>query len=152
MSEQCNANEVDKKLSKLSFRDKGIGVGFGSIKHWLKMDNLALHNQLFTSVEILEMTTSGGGQHLDPAEGVSSLFSRQSVRVTTPRTSASTFKSTVWKCQDDNASMYKLSITKHMHYDSFSKIGYKLGPNGLQGWSVSTYLTRSSRPANHKTC
>ena len=33
MSEQCNANEVDKKLSKLSFRDKGIGVGFGSIKH-----------------------------------------------------------------------------------------------------------------------
>ena len=89
MSKQCNANEVDK-LSKLSFRDKGIGVGFGSIKHWLKMDNLALHNQLFTSVEILEMTTSGGGQHLDPAEGVSSLFHRQSVRVTTPRTSACT--------------------------------------------------------------
>jgi len=26
MSEQCNANEVDKKLSTLSFRDKGIGV------------------------------------------------------------------------------------------------------------------------------
>ena len=25
----------------------------------------------------------------------------------------------VW---NDNASMYKLSITKHMHYDSFSKI------------------------------
>ena len=72
MSEQCNANEVDKQLSKLSFRDKGIGVGFGSIKHWLIMDNLALHNQLFTSVEILEMTTSGGGQHLDSAEGVSS--------------------------------------------------------------------------------
>ncbi len=81
MSEQCNANEVDKKLSTPSFRDKGIGVGFGSIKHWLKMDNPALHNQLFTSVEILEMTTSGGGQHLDPAEGVSSLFPIQSVRV-----------------------------------------------------------------------
>ena len=122
MSEQCNANEVDKQLLKLSFRDKGIGVGFGSIKHWLIMDNLALHNQLFTSVEILEMTTSGGGQHLDSAEGVSSLFPGQSVRVTTPRTSASTtFTSTIWKCQDDNASLYKLSITKHMHCDSFSK-------------------------------
>ena len=90
MSEQCNANEVDKQLSKLSFKDRGIGVGCGSIKHWLMMDNLALHNQLFTSVEILEMTTSGGGQHLDSAEGVSSLFLGQSVRVTTPRTSAST--------------------------------------------------------------
>ena len=86
------------------------------------MDNLALHNQLFTSVDILEMTTSGGGQHLDSAEGVSSRFPGQSVRVTTPRTSASTpFTSTVWKCQDDNASLYKLSITKHMHCDSFSK-------------------------------
>ena len=74
MSEQCNANEVDKKLSK----------------HWLKMDNLALHNQLFTSVEILEMITSSGNQHLDPAEGVSSHFPRQSVRVITPRTSACT--------------------------------------------------------------
>ena len=90
MREQYNANEVDKQLSKLSFRDKGLGVGFGSIKHWLIMDNLALHNQLFTSVEILEMTTSGGGQHLDSADGVSSLFPGQSVRVTTPRTSAST--------------------------------------------------------------
>ena len=107
MSEQCNANEVDKKLSK----------------HWLKMDNLALHNQLFTSMEILEMITSSGDQHLDPAEGVSSHFPRQSVRVITPRTSASTHsKAQFWKCQDDNASMYKLSITRHMHYDSFSKI------------------------------
>jgi len=31
--EQCNANEVYKKLSKLSFKDKGVRVGFGSIKH-----------------------------------------------------------------------------------------------------------------------
>jgi len=31
-----------------------------------------------------------GDQHLDPAEGVSSHFPRQSVRVITPRTSAST--------------------------------------------------------------
>ena len=61
-------DEVDKKLSKLSFRDKGIGVGFGSIKHWLKKVNFTLHNQLFTSVETLEITTSGGGQHLDSAE------------------------------------------------------------------------------------
>ncbi|KAL3143902.1 hypothetical protein ABBQ32_003717 [Trebouxia sp. C0010 RCD-2024] len=100
MSEQCNASEVDKKLSKLSFRDKGIGVGFGSIKHWLKMDNLALHNQLFT---LVEMTTSGGGQHLDPAEGVSSLCPRQSVRVTTPRTSA---------CTDSQAQCGSVSVER----------------------------------------
>ena len=103
MSEQCNANEVDKKLSKLSFKDKGIGVGFGNIKHWLKIDNLALHNQLFTLVEILEMTTSGGGQHLDLAEGVSSLFPRQSVRVTTPRMSA---------CTDSQAQCRSVSVER----------------------------------------
>ena len=46
--QQRNANEVNMKLSKLSFEDKGVRVGFGSIKHWLRRDNLALHHQLFT--------------------------------------------------------------------------------------------------------
>ena len=125
MSEQCNANEVDKKLSKLSFRDKGIGVGFGSIKHGLKMDNLALHNQLFTSVEILEMTTSGREWVEANVLGVVTLTDCLGNRELTPSAGSRCWlftKSTVWKCQDDNASMYKLSITKHMHYDSFSKI------------------------------
>ncbi len=153
MSEQCNANEVDKKLSTLSFRDKGIGVGFGSIKHWLKMDNPALHNQLFTSVEILEMTTSGGGQHLDPAEGVSSLFPRQSVRVTTPRTSASSDS----QAQFGSVRTIMLACTNSPSQSTCTmtvsqRFGHKFGPNGLQGWSVLTYLTRSFRAANHKTC
>ena len=42
------SRRVNKKLSKLSFKDKGIRVGFGSIKHWLRRDNLALHHHLFT--------------------------------------------------------------------------------------------------------
>ena len=74
---------------------------------WLKVDcgipKHTLHNQLFTLVEILEMTTSGGGQHLDPAEGVSSLFPRQSVRVTTPRTSA---------CTDSQAQCGSVSVER----------------------------------------
>ena len=65
---------------------------------------------------------SGGGQHLDLAAGVSPLFPGQAVWVTTTKdVSFYLFTSTVWKCQDDNASLYKLSITKHMHYDRFSK-------------------------------
>lgn len=52
----CNADEADKNLSKLSFKDKGVRVGFGNIKHWLKRHNLALHQQLVTSEEILEKT------------------------------------------------------------------------------------------------
>ena len=55
------SRRVNKKLSKLSFKDKGIRVGFGSIKHWLRRDKLALHHHLFTLKEILEKTTSGGG-------------------------------------------------------------------------------------------
>ena len=77
---------MNKKLSKLSFKDKGIRVGFGSIKHWLRRDKLALHHHLFTLEEILEKTISGGGQHLDLADGVSSLFPGQSVLVTTTKT------------------------------------------------------------------
>lgn len=121
MSEQCNANEVDKKLSK----------------HWLKMDNLALHNQRFTSVEILEMITSGGDQHLDPAEGVSSHFPRQSVRVITPRTSASTHSKaqfgsvrTIMQACTNSPSQGTCTMTISQRF------GYNFGPNGLQGWSV----------------
>ena len=33
-----NAHEVDKKLSSLSIKGKGRGIGLGSIKHWLKED------------------------------------------------------------------------------------------------------------------
>ena len=79
---------MNKKLSKLSFKDKGIRVGFGSIKHWLRRDKLALHHHLFTLEDILEKTISGGGQHLDLAEGVSSLFLGQSVLVTTTKTAS----------------------------------------------------------------
>ena len=67
-------NVMDKKLSKLFFKDKGVRVGVGSIKHLLKRDNLVLHHQLFTSEEILEKNDIGGSAHLDLAEGVSSLF------------------------------------------------------------------------------
>ena len=81
---------MNKKLSKLSFKDKGISVGFGSIKHsiWLRRDKLALHHHLFTLEEILEKTMTGGGQHLDLAEGVSSLLPGNSVTilVTTTKT------------------------------------------------------------------
>ena len=54
MCERCSSNEVDKKLSKLFFKDKGVRVGVGSVKHLLKRDNLVLHHQLFASEEILE--------------------------------------------------------------------------------------------------
>ena len=117
------------------------------------MDNPALHNQLFTSVEILEMTTSAGGQHLDPAEGVSSLFPRQSVRVTTPRTSASSDS----QAQFGSVRTIMLACTNSPSQSTCTmtvsqRFGHKFGPNGLQGWSVLTYLTRSFRAANHKTC
>ncbi len=76
---------MNKKLSKLSVKDKGIRLGLGSTKHWLRRDNLALHHHLFTLEEILEKTISGGGQHLHLAEGVSSMFPEQSVWVTTTK-------------------------------------------------------------------
>ena len=78
---------------------------------------------MFESAATYVEEKSAGGQHLDLAEGVSSLFPGQAVWVTTTKdVSFYTFTSTVWKCHDVNAGMYKLSITKHMHYDSFSKI------------------------------
>jgi len=58
--ENYDADEVDKKLSQLPIQDKGTGVGFGSIKHWLKEDNPELHQQLFNNTDQLDATISSG--------------------------------------------------------------------------------------------
>ena len=38
-----DANDVNKKLSKLLPKPKGQGLGFGSIKHFLKEDNSEMY-------------------------------------------------------------------------------------------------------------
>ena len=96
---------------------------------YVQLDDYNKKCCMFDSTATYVEEKSGGGQHLNLAAGVSSLFPGQAVWVTTTKdVSFYPFTSTVWKCQDDNASLYKHLITKHMHYDRF---GHTFGPNGF---------------------
>jgi len=107
--ENYDADEVDKKLSRFPIQDRGRGVGFGSIKHWLKEDNPDLHQQLFNNTDQLDATISSGGQHLDVADIFRSLFPMEFVWASTTTTTCFyRFTGTIWEPQDDNAPVINL--------------------------------------------
>ena len=108
-----DANDVNKKLSKLLPKPKGQGPGFGTIKHLLKEDNLELYQQLFNTRDQLVIAISNGGQHLDIAEVFSSLFPGEFVWATTTKdTLFYRFTSTVWERQEDDATVCSTSCLK----------------------------------------
>ncbi|KAL3141885.1 hypothetical protein ABBQ32_004546 [Trebouxia sp. C0010 RCD-2024] len=92
-SQKCavryNADEVNKSLSSLSIKGKGRGIGFGSLKHWLKEDNPMLHQQLFELQDKVENAIASGG--------VRALFYK--------------FTGTIWERHEDDAGVYKLLDT-----------------------------------------
>ncbi|KAL3156879.1 hypothetical protein ABBQ38_001146 [Trebouxia sp. C0009 RCD-2024] len=107
-----NADEVNKNLSSLSIKGKGRGIGFGSIKHWLKEDNPMLHQQLFELQDQVENAIASGGQHVDIAEVFSFMFPQQFVWVTTGvRALFYKFTGTIWERHEDDAGVYKLLDT-----------------------------------------
>ncbi|DBA82602.1 TPA: hypothetical protein ACH3X1_006851 [Trebouxia sp. C0004] len=108
-----NDDEVDKKLSSLSIKGKGRGIGFGSIKHWLKEDNPMLQQQLFELQDKVESAIAGGGQHVDIAEVFSFMFPQQFVWITTGiRALFYKFTGTIWERHEDDAGVYKLLDTR----------------------------------------
>ena len=115
-SQKCatryNADEVNKTLSSLSIMGKGRGIGFGSIKHWLKEDNPMLHQQLFELQDKVENAIASGGQHVDIVEVFSFMFPQQFVWVTTGvRALFYKFTGTIWERHEDDAGVYKLLDT-----------------------------------------
>ena len=107
-----NADEVDKKLSSLSIKGKGRGIGLGSIKHWLKEDNPMLYQQTFELQDKVESAIASGGQHVDIAEVFSIMFPQQFVWVTTgSRALFYKFTGTIWERHEDDAGVYKLLDT-----------------------------------------
>ncbi|KAL3137360.1 hypothetical protein ABBQ32_006891 [Trebouxia sp. C0010 RCD-2024] len=108
-----NADEVDKKLSSLSIKGKGRGIGFASIKHWLKEDNPMLHQQLFELQDKVEIAIASGGQHVDIAEVFSFMFPQQFVWVTTGvRALFYKFTGTIWERHEDDPEVYNLLNTR----------------------------------------
>ena len=108
-----NADEVDKKLSLLSIKGKGRGIGFASIKHWLKEDNPMLHQQLFELQDKVEIAIASGGQHVDIAEVFSFMFPQQFVWVTTGvRALFYKFTGTIWERHEDDPEVYNLLNTR----------------------------------------
>ena len=77
---------------------------------YVQLDDYNKKCCMFDSTATYVEEKPGGGQHLNLAAGVSSLFPGQAVWVTTTKdVSFYPFTSTVWKCQDDNASLYNSS-------------------------------------------
>ena len=108
-----NADEVDKKLSSLSIKGKGRGIGFASIKHWLKEDNPMLHQQLFELQDKVEIAIASGGQHVDIAEVFSFMFPQQFVWVSTgSRALFYKFTGTIWERHEDDPEVYNLLNTR----------------------------------------
>lgn len=108
-----NVDEVDKKLSSLSIKGKGRGIGFASIKHWLKEGNPMLHQQLFELQDKVEIAIASGGQHVDIAEVFSFMFPQQFVWVSTgSRALFYKFTGTIWERHGDDPEVYNLLNTR----------------------------------------
>ena len=151
--EDYNANEVDKKLSKLLPKPRGEGIGFGTIKHWLKEDNLEVHQQLFNAGDQLDAAISSGGQHLDLAEAFSSLFPREFVWATTTKdTVFYRFTSTVWERQEDDATVFNLLSQEVSRAFGHKATSFRAQLEGEQDLAIKEQLEKKATLANKIAC